>query len=586
MKNKMFVKYFIAVVFCLNLANVVATNSIDSLKREIKQTHDFHKKSELLYQLGAEYYASNPDTAFIISGEALELSSDKDIALQAKIHKLRADAAIEIDSVQLAVSEYIIAEQLMVGFNVNSKMLLETYVSLGNIYIQRDNLPEALETYNKAVAISKTGSDTLLLPRLYNNLGIINLYINNSEKALELYTKALGLFKKWNDTMNIAGTTTNIGSIYIELGKFDVARSYYQEGFKIFESIGMMEGEAHALLKLGLLEVKLKNYDKALIYINQSLDIQQNLGKTYSGVKSIFLAETLITKGIILFNLNEIDSSYTNLIKGYNISVDNNDIGLLSEVSEYLSKYFEVKGKINEALDYQKLFKMFSDSINSQSSVRKLTQLEMQLQYEEKLHTNQLENEAKLREEQRVKLYSILAASIFLLGIALLFVLLRLEQNKKKKISLERENLEEKLEHTNKELTTYVMYLLRKNEFIISISEKLKEAKIQAKAENKQRISELIRELDQNSKMFSWDEFEVRFQQVYTGFYKNLNEKYPNLTPNEVRLCAFAKLNMTTKEIAAITYQSVNSISVARYRLRKKMGLNSDESLYSLLADL
>lgn len=86
--------------------------------------------------------------------------------------------------------------------------------------------------------------------------------------------------------------------------------------------------------------------------------------------------------------------------------------------------------------------------------------------------------------------------------------------------------------------------------------------------------------------MISWEDFEIRFQQVYTGFYKKLNTDYPDLTPNELRLCAFFRLNMTTKEIAAITYQSANSIVVARYRLRKKLGMEKEENLVSFLSKI
>jgi DNA-binding CsgD family transcriptional regulator len=163
-------------------------------------------------------------------------------------------------------------------------------------------------------------------------------------------------------------------------------------------------------------------------------------------------------------------------------------------------------------------------------------------------------------------------------------LLLRLEKIKKRKTELEKNTLSDKLDHTNKELTTHVMYLLRKNEFIITIAEKLKLTKLDAKTENKKIIAELIKELESNSAMISWDDFEIRFQEVYTGFYKKLNINYPDLTPNELRLCAFLRLNMTTKEIAAITYQSGNSIVVARHRLRKKLGIEKDENLVSFLS--
>ncbi|WP_068599285.1 helix-turn-helix transcriptional regulator [Vaginella massiliensis] len=68
-----------------------------------------------------------------------------------------------------------------------------------------------------------------------------------------------------------------------------------------------------------------------------------------------------------------------------------------------------------------------------------------------------------------------------------------------------------------------------------------------------------------------------------SDFYKRLLEKYPNLTKNELRLCAFLRLNFSSKEISAITQQSPHSIVVARSRLRKKIGLDESQSLTNFL---
>lgn len=577
--------FIILLSLCFSLK---AESTGDSLLNLIKQTHQVDLKAGLLYELALEKLESKIDTSLLLAQEALKLAEKtKSEVLIAKLYRLKGKIYVVKNKVPNAVEEFKKAEQILINQTGENHLLLSLYMDLGNIYIDRDNLPEALESYNKASELStKTDLDNSVLARLNNNLGVINKYINNIDKALELYTKALELFKANNDSIEIAGTTTNIGSIYIELGNYEIAKAYYLEGLQLFKNINLKEGEAHALLKLGMLEMYRNNLDEALVYINQSIDIQLKLGKVVSGLKSIFFAETIINKGIIQFRQQDFKNAITNLKNGYDIAKESGDIGLLSQSAEYISKYYHENNDFKNALDYQIIFKKYSDSINSQSTVRKITQLEMKLQYESKLHANKLENQLRLQKQQKNNLYLILAASIFLLGIALLIVLLNLEKNKKKKAELAHQVLEEKLEHTNKELTTYVMYLLRKNEFIISISEKLKKAKIEAKTENKARIAELIKELDNNSKMFSWEEFEVRFQEVYTSFYKNLNEKYPNLSQNEIRLCAFFKLNMSTKEIAAITYQSINSIGVARYRLRKKMNLSSDESLYSLLAEL
>jgi DNA-binding CsgD family transcriptional regulator len=97
-------------------------------------------------------------------------------------------------------------------------------------------------------------------------------------------------------------------------------------------------------------------------------------------------------------------------------------------------------------------------------------------------------------------------------------------------------------------------------------------------------VNEVIREIEMDSSQETWKEFELRFQNVHTSFYKKLSHDYPDLTANELRICAFLKLNMSTKDIAAITYQTTNSIKVARWRLRQKFGLEKDSNLVSFLA--
>ncbi len=106
------------------------------------------------------------------------------------------------------------------------------------------------------------------------------------------------------------------------------------------------------------------------------------------------------------------------------------------------------------------------------------------------------------------------------------------------------------------------------------------------KKENQKIIQDVIRDLLLNSSKDVWKEFEVRFQEVHSDFYDNLNKRFPDLTPNEKKICAFLRLNMSTKDISAITYQSLRSINMARFRLRKKIGLDTDENLVTFLSHI
>ncbi len=121
------------------------------------------------------------------------------------------------------------------------------------------------------------------------------------------------------------------------------------------------------------------------------------------------------------------------------------------------------------------------------------------------------------------------------------------------------------------------MYMARTSEFITRISEKLLKSKMYFTKDNQEVIHKIITELQSYIDQDTWAEFELRFQQVHNDFYTALNELHPDLTTNEKKLCAFLKLNMSTKDISSITYQSVKSISAARSRLRKKLNIESED---------
>ena len=76
-----------------------------------------------------------------------------------------------------------------------------------------------------------------------------------------------------------------------------------------------------------------------------------------------------------------------------------------------------------------------------------------------------------------------------------------------------------------------------------------------------------------------WDDFRIYFEQVHHRFFQELQARFKDLTAKELRLCALMKLNLSSKEIATILGISVNSVKMARYRMRKKIGVNSETDL-------
>ncbi len=87
------------------------------------------------------------------------------------------------------------------------------------------------------------------------------------------------------------------------------------------------------------------------------------------------------------------------------------------------------------------------------------------------------------------------------------------------------------------------------------------------------KLKSIVNDIKLSNNENFWDEFKIHFNKVHPEFYKSLIKVYPNLTPNERKLCGYIRLNMSIKEISQLTKQTMNSIKIARSRLRKKLGI-------------
>ena len=162
----------------------------------------------------------------------------------------------------------------------------------------------------------------------------------------------------------------------------------------------------------------------------------------------------------------------------------------------------------------------------------------------------------------------------------------RLQRTKSIKRKVEIELLIRKMEDKNKKLTSNAIQILQASEQIDATKKELNQLKSISDSPTKKMLDHIVQDLKNGNQSFNRNEFEKLFMETDEVFYKKLLQKYPTLTKNEIRLCAFAKLNFSTKEISAVTQQSTSSILMARSRLRKKMGLTENSSLTNFLKSL
>ncbi|WP_111308706.1 helix-turn-helix and ligand-binding sensor domain-containing protein [Confluentibacter sediminis] len=154
-------------------------------------------------------------------------------------------------------------------------------------------------------------------------------------------------------------------------------------------------------------------------------------------------------------------------------------------------------------------------------------------------------------------------------------------ENKQQLMSFNNEKLRQDIENKNRELGISTMSLIKKNEFLNHIKNELLRAK-----EDK-NLRQVIKIIDKNlNNTDDWHAFEEAFNNADKDFLKKIKAFHPSLTSNDLRLCAYLRLNLSSKEIAPLLNISARSVEVKRYRLRKKMNLEHDASLTDYILNI
>lgn len=162
---------------------------------------------------------------------------------------------------------------------------------------------------------------------------------------------------------------------------------------------------------------------------------------------------------------------------------------------------------------------------------------------------------------------------------------LEIQASEKQIIQLKNEKLQSEVEHKNSELASSAMNLVRKKEMLSKLKEDLVQYKGTAEADKSakefQKIIRVIdKELDQDGE---WEQFAVHFDSVHTNYLKKLKEYCPELTASDLKLAAYLRLSLSTKEISQLMNISIRGVETSRYRLRKKLGLANEMNLFDFL---
>jgi tetratricopeptide (TPR) repeat protein len=584
----------------------------------------------LMYASRAEAIARKNKYFFLLS-DALKIKADALFyldSLQASLEAYLQSAEID-QSVSHHRADSLMKRLADVGYVYSELGMFDKAIEFHSSALEmskglKDTAEMASNLSNLGVSFKMTGNydkaidcflQTLLLDELTGNEADYSITCNaiamvyfdwgKYEMALEFLEKALKKDTELGDESKIAIRLSNISQTYHAMHRYEEAISYLQQALEIDRRLNNRLKIAIRLHVLGLIQRSQGNKNEALNCFKEAIPILRSLNAEYN------LAPLLVHMGALYHEMNNWDDAEHHLLEGFTISDRINLRTTKMEAAKELSGIYKDQQRCIDAFRVYEIYKTIEDSVFNEESARQINEFEVKYETEKKERINQLlikENEIQ-RKTQR---YFLALSGILVLLLATTtwaFFLKRISLNQSRKLfAKERELAQlklkavenhnrhlndllfaeeeikmlqaEQLDQKNHELTATTMLLANKNEVLNKLRRLTEETKNYIVDDGKTKLREIIGEIDRQTNLESqWDDFKIHFESIHKDFFATLLKKHPDLTQSDLQLCAYIRLNLSTKEISRLMNIAHKSVNIHRYRLRKKLLLTPDTSL-------
>lgn len=466
---------------------------------------------------------------------------------------------------------------------------------MGVAYWTQGNYVNALQHFDSAKKLFSELEDKEGIANIILNEGMVHSDLRDYDKALKMYDDAINKFEALGLKNRIATTYTKIGSLYLDQNKPDYAKVHLDNAIAIHTENGYTYGIAEAHNRLGIMYLNQDELEQAFYHISKSI----NLGRDLNDKEG--LTSNLLHFGILLSKDKQYNHAYDHIMLSLNSAKEN---GLKRyELLAYnaLKEVRLAEGKAEEAIMFYDKYSALKDSLYNTDRSVQIAALQFQ---------NELDNKSQevilLKEKEKNNRIMQWALSIGLFGLiisSIIFYIAYRKQNKQREelnaskelisrtalenAELKQKELSQELEFKNKELTSYTLNFVQKNELFQVIDDKLSELENATPAKREKGIREISRLLKQHINIDkNWNDFKRVFEEVHSDFIIKLKEKHEDLSANDLKVCALTRLNLNIKETASMLGITPESVKTARYRLRKKLNLEHDQDLFSYFISL
>lgn len=517
-----------------------AEGQFDSMTWSLNQTKSFindpqsPKLIPIYLQLGTSFYFSGKIDSVKYYQNIVSEFIDKKSSFYPQF-LLMEGMKNELSSDYLLAIEAIIEAVKILESKNDRKKLAVAYNNLAINYWKINNKELHLEYLQKAVSLNLELSNTYHLVMNYNNLGVYYKGVDDLEKAVYYYELAFEKLRTLNSAFLLAQNFTNRANIHEKLGEYDLAEQLFLECEAICDENQILYGKMLATLNLGNLYRIQKKFDQSAVRLHQALSLTKTL-------------KTRKEEGLTLQRL-----------------------GWLAEDRQ----------DYKTALEFQSRYFALNDSIIGEAVRKDANALREQYESEKK------ENEIISLSKQKLSQQYVIA--LMALGLMVLAIMLQWWRNKHRLVMKEKQKQELKKQYLKDVLEVKDREVIAQAAQLIQVKQQLDLAKT--------KISKILHEgpvaytkaneidavLNKDSLAAVKHDFDLRLTANNEDFFKILLKNHPELSPSELKLCAYLRLNLPTKDLAEILNKSVRTIESSRTNIRKKLNLESQNNLVTHL---
>ncbi|MBK6346606.1 MAG: tetratricopeptide repeat protein [Bacteroidales bacterium] len=632
----------------LSGGTLIAQDTKDFTSRHFKGLTDQQVVDSLL-RASENFAEENPDTALFLANIALNIcenSDNRELLPEASFRI--AEAHFFMDEYQKAIEYYNKAASDEYKIKKDSTGFLADMLTYSALCYQELGLSEkALQLNKTALKIVQKLNIAKQIGDVLNNIGTNYFSLSMFDKAIEYYSKTLELDRKSGDSSALSISLNNLGLVYSRWGKHQEAIRFYTEslGYTTEEA-----KKSIRFSKIGMTWYHLKDYDKALEYLHLALKIALKYNQEIKiGIRKNEISTVLVAKGnyaealrlneealgifrkagivesqiITLSDMGNIFRKLKQTEKAEQCFLESASLAEKSQSLYHQARNFknlyeiaETEGDYKKALGYFRKYTAAHDSVFNIEKHKQLANFEILYETDKKEKENQLLLlDLKLKQRNQRLGISIIIGLILvlLLTYSLLRVksknlkqnqllfrqeqdLARLEIENKEAENrmlsdrvfaeqqinrLEREKYQAEIDHKNAELASSTICLVNKNEILGEIREKLKNN------HHVDNIHEVVQFINSNTDIDQdWLKFRTTFENVHPGFFDGLKQEFPQLTDHDIRLSAYLRINLSSREIAGLMNVSLDATNKSRQRLRKKLNLEAEADLTVFLTSL